>query len=80
MTDGTKINLSKEWYEKHIRDEGDHDISAGNPNFLEDNMIDVELDLEQELIDFLELKAESLGISLNQLVNNILEEHIKNIK
>ena len=34
-----KLDLPKEWFEKHIRDEGDCDIGAGKPP---DKVIDPE--------------------------------------
>jgi len=27
-----ELNLSKEWYEKHVENEGDYDIGAGLPS------------------------------------------------
>ena len=31
----TKLELSRAWFEKHIRDEGDHDIGAGAIGIIE---------------------------------------------
>ena len=59
-----KLKLNKEWYEKRIPQEGDLDVTVGNPE--EGGKLEVQL--PKSLHGALQREAAAEGVSLNQLV------------
>lgn len=81
-----ELNLPKEWFEKHIKDEGDYDIGAGHPSmcsfFQNENTGGQIEELEEALGVLVNFKRREMGLSIEDLAKTARVDtvEIKNIE